>query len=120
VKPTETPIWRFLGINTQGDLGPITFYTARGRRLVFYFATTPKKPPTSRQRVQRELLRAVAACWQQLSPAEKALWNAAAEKARLRIHGYNAFAYCHLRHDYAWYATLCRQSHTTPPLSHAP
>lgn len=117
MKPTINPIWRFLGFNTQGDLGGVTMYTAHDKGLVFFLATSPKKPESDRQRHQRNLFRLCADTWFLFSLSDRALWETAARRANLRISGYNAWVHVQLKHDLAWYATLCRQSHTTPPLA---
>ncbi len=117
MKPQTNPLWRFLGFNTQGDLGDVTFYTSHDHGLVFFLATSPKKPQSDRQRHQRNLFRLCAETWQRFSQADRAQWELAAQRAGLRISGYNAWVYIQLHADQAWYATLCRRSHLTPPLT---
>jgi hypothetical protein len=117
MKPTANPIWRFLGFNTQGDLGGVTFYTSHDHGLVFFLATTPKKPQSARQRHQRNLFRLCAETWLRFSPEQRALWETASKRAGLRITGYNAWVHIQLAHDQAWYATLRRQTGITPPLA---
>lgn len=116
MKPTANPLWRFLGLNTQGDLGPITFYTSKDQGLVFYLSTSPKKPQSRRQRHQRNLFRAAASAWCLFSRSEREHWELAARKARLRISGFNAWLHIALKQDLTWYGTLCRAAGTTPPL----
>jgi hypothetical protein len=120
MKPTSNPLWRFLGFNTQGDLANVTFYTAKDKGLVFYLATSPKKPQSHRQRNQRHRFKAVAELWHHLTILDREAWETAAIRAGLRISGYNAFVHVILTDDQAWYATLCRQSHIKPPLTPTP
>lgn len=120
MKPAHNALWRFLGFNTQGDLGPITFYTSKDQGLVIYLSTSPKKPQSARQRHQRNRFRAAAQTWNLFSRAERQAWERAAKKARLRISGFNAWIHINLSEDLAWYATLSRKAGFEPPLCPAP
>jgi len=116
MKPAHNALWRFLGFNTQGDLGPLTFYTSKDQGLVIYLSTSPKKPQSTRQRHQRNRFRAAAQTWKLFSRADRQAWERAAKKARLRISGFNAWIHINLAEDLAWYATLSRKAGFKPPL----
>jgi hypothetical protein len=116
MKPSTNALWKFLGLNTQGDLGPVTFYTSKDQGLVFYLSTSPKKPQSHRQRHQRNMFRAAATVWNRFSRTERKHWERAAKRARLRITGFNAFVHILLKNDLDWYSTLCHAAGTSPPL----
>lgn len=86
-------IFRLMGFNPTGDLGPYTFYTTKRRVVIVYDKAPPLKPATSRQLVRRNRWRAAAARWQLMTTEEREKWKAAAEAARLYIHGYNLFLF---------------------------
>jgi hypothetical protein len=112
VKTTDAPkLYQYLGMNTQGDIGPYTMYTAKDRRLVIYLRSPPKKPASPSQIHQRNLFKIVAMQWWALAPGDRAAWNAAAIRARLRITGYNLFAYALLTRDTAAVATVSALAH---------
>jgi len=116
MKPAHNTLWRFLGFNTQGDLGPLTFYTSKDQGLVIYLSTSPKKPQSHRQRHQRNRFRSAAQTWQLFTGQEREAWERAAKQARLRISGFNAWIHITLSEDLAWYATLSRAAGFKPPL----
>jgi len=110
MKTSAPMIYRFLGFNTQGDIGPYTLYTGKRRQLVIYLSTRPKKPPSSRQDHQRNRLRVLARLWQTLSAAEREAWELAVRAAHLRITGFNLYTYSVLRADRAAVHTIEQQS----------
>jgi len=113
MKITAPPIYRFLGFNTQGDVGGMTLYTAKDKGLVIFASTSPKVPASRRQTHQRNRLRLVALAWHALPAGERATWAAAADKANLRISGFNLFTYTILTHDRGPARTVAANTHTT-------
>lgn len=99
MKTFSPRLFQFLGWNTQGDLGPWTFYTSRRGNLVFFPKAPPLSPPTPDQVHQRNRFRLAAKAWQALIPAFRERWNTAAVAAHLRIHGYDLWTYYHLTLD---------------------
>ena len=95
----DRTILRFLGFNTQGDLGPWTFYTSTSKGLVFYLKTPPDKPASYLQLHQRNQMRAAAVVWQTISQDLRDRWETAAKRAHLRITGYNLFTYFQFTRD---------------------
>lgn len=90
---------RFLGLNTQGDLGPWTFYTSKRRGLVFFQKAPPLEPPSPKQIHQRNKFRLAGMVWRSLRPEQREAWGTAAKRARLQITGYNLFVYYLTRND---------------------
>jgi hypothetical protein len=113
MKITAPPIYRFLGFNTQGDVGGMTMYTSKDKGLVIFAATSPKVPASRRQTHHRNRLRLVALAWRALSAGERDTWAAAAHKANLRITGFNLFAYTMLTRDRGPARTVAANTHTT-------
>jgi len=101
---------RFLGWNTQGDLGPWTFYTDRRKGLVFFPRSPPNKPPSFLQRKQRNRFKMAAAAWRILTPEKRDAWSRAAAAAHLRITHHNFFVYWFLTKDDAAVRTVEHQT----------
>jgi hypothetical protein len=97
-----------LGLRVQGDVGPWTTYTNRRGRFVFYLHSPPKKPFTRRQLHQQAKLIIIARLWLTLTPADRRGWSAAADRANLRISGFNLFCFSYLKRD----TTLARTIQT--------
>ena len=112
---TESPLFPFLGINTQGDLGGWTFYTAKDKGLVWFPKAPPLRPASYLQKVQRTRWKNVARMWRQYTPAERLLWMRAAIGAGLQIHGYDLFTYVVSRPDSSILPTIERLSFITLP-----
>lgn len=89
----EQQLLPFLGLRTQGDLGPWTFYTNRRNRLVWFTKAPPLEPPSLMQTIQRNRFRNVAFIWQSLLPVTRERWLLAAKRARLAVTGYNLFTH---------------------------
>lgn len=103
-------ILRFLGFNTQGDLGPWTFYTSKRKGLVFFQKAPPLEPPSRKQIHQRNKFRLTAMIWRGLAQQQRDDWNQAALTARLQITGYNLFTYYVTRNDVAAITTVEQQA----------
>lgn len=103
-------LFRFLGWNTQGDLGPWTFYTSKRQALVFYLRAPPTKPPTPLQTIRRNRWGQAAQAWTQLSAEARANWERATHAAHLRITGLNLWMYWKLTADESAIRTVERES----------
>lgn len=110
MKLGDVHVFEFLGFNTQGDLGPWTFYTDKNNNLVWFIKSPPLEPPSYLQTHQRNRFRTAASQWRSLLPTERANWMLAAERAHLNIHGYDFYVYVQLTHDYGAAATIARQT----------
>ena len=110
--PTDN-ILCLLGWNPTGDLGPLTGYTTKRGKVVWFLKAPPTCPPTDWQVHQRNKFRLVAAAWKGLSAAAREQWHLAEVRGRLNITGYNLFAYWSLSKDDAAIHTIERQTATT-------
>jgi len=117
VKLGDVSLFRFLGWNTQGDLGPFTFYTSTRNALVWYLRAPPTKPPTQLQLLQRAAWTAAATAWSAQTDATRANWELASKRAHLRITGLNLWMYWLLMRDDAAIQTIEHQTGLTllPP-----
>lgn len=106
----RSPLFNFLGLSTQGDVGGWTFYTSRRRRLVFFPKSPPTSPPTPAQRARREPFRIAGLIWQTFDEHRRRTWHDAADRAHLAIHGYNLFTYYIITRDQSTIETVERQS----------
>lgn len=108
----DTQLLRFMGFNTQGDLGPWTFYTGKRGQLVWFVKSPPLEPPSPLQTRQRNAFRLNGYLWRQLSPKHQQNWETASKRAHLGINGHNLFTYWNLTKDNATIATVERLSRT--------
>lgn len=99
---------RFLGWNTQGDLGPWTFYTDKRGNLVFFIKAPPTSPASYLQAHQRLKFKTTAEFWQRLSVDEKADWEHSTQILHLNLTGYNLFVWYYTAGDRQTLATIER------------
>ena len=111
----KSMLFRWLGFNSQGDLGGWTFYTSKDKGLVFFPKSPPLKPPSYLQTVQRNKWRLAATVWRAYTTAQQDLWERAAIAAHLWITGYNLFMFTILTADRSYLQTIERQSGITLP-----
>jgi len=92
------PLSHVLGLNVQGDLGPLTFYTSGRGKFVWFPRAPPTSPPSNLQTQLRAQFSQAATWWRALTQADRASWELATRRARLRINGYNLWVwYCRTR-----------------------
>ena len=106
MKTIPPSIFQFLGVNTNGDVGPYTIYTSARKRLVVFLKTWPKDPATYNQNLNRNRWRHAAARWRSLSTAVKDDWTKLARNANVTVTGYNLFMFYMLDKDIAVIRTL--------------
>ena len=106
----KTKMLNLIGFRPTGDLGPLTGYTTKRGRGVWYLKAPPKEPPTGYQTHYRNLFRLVALTWSGLPESTRLDWLAAARRASLRITGYNLFLWYHHRRDVAVIRTVEHQT----------
>lgn len=99
-----------IGLRPTGDLGPLTGYTSKRGKGVWFIKAPPTKPPTDTQRHQRNAFRLAAMAWNELDTSAKAAWNSAQHLAHLNITGYNLFIYWQLTKDRATIQTVEHQA----------
>ncbi len=104
----DTKLLRFMGLNTQGDFGPWTFYTGARQQLVFFIKAPPLEPPSPAQTTRRNAFRLNAYVWRSISQAARENWERASQVAHLKITGWNLFTYWNLTYDRATIATIER------------
>ena len=104
------PFVRFWGFNSQGDFGPWTFYTDKRKGLVYFVKSPPLEPPSLLQTSVRNAVRLSAYTWRGLPGERQRDWETAAQRAHLKITGYNLFTFWILRKDDAAIHTIERLS----------
>jgi len=104
---------KFLGFNTQGDLGPWTFYTDKRKNLVFFIKAPPTTGPTWLQKHQRATFQVIAELWQLQTRANRDNWELATIKLRLNLTGYNLFTWYHTVGHRPTLATIERLANLT-------
>lgn len=91
MKVVPPSIWQFIGVLTNGDLGPYTFYTSHRKRLVVFPKTWPKDPATYHQGLNRDRWRHAALIWNNLSRSTRSAWNELATRGNCNVSGYNLY-----------------------------
>jgi len=101
-----------VGLIAWGDMGELTIYRSRQKRMIIFTKTWPKKPASEDQLAQRAKLTAGAAAWQALTPAGRGQWELASKRASLCMNGYHTFMHFQMTPDAPALATLERQTRT--------
>jgi len=110
---TKTKSLTLIGLRPTGDLGPLTGYTSKHGKPVWYLKSPPKEPPTDVQRHCRNAFRLAAIAWTQLTPERRQTWTKTQDAAHLNITGYNLFIFWQLTHDRKTIETIERQTNLT-------
>jgi len=108
-----------LGMNVQGDIGPLTMYTSRRRKLVVFLRAPPLNPPSQTQEIMRDLFRNYAAAWRAAGQAVRDQWKQATQRANLSLTGYQLWVWFSRTRDEPALRTIERQSSLTltrPPV----
>ncbi len=103
-------LYQFLGLLTNGDIGPYTMYTTRRNELVFFLKTWPKDPATYHQNLNRNRFRQAAARWRLLDQPTRDLWETLSKKANCVVTGYNLFVIYMLNKNQQCIRTLQTQT----------
>jgi len=104
---------QIIGLQAQGDLGPMTCYTAKKhhkRSIVIFPKIWLSDPTTNKQRNHRNRIRQAAAAWQRLPATEKTNWLRAAKRLSLRTNGVALWTYWHMIGIRATIETIERQT----------
>lgn len=109
VSPTNK-VLTYIGFRPTGDFGPLTGYTSKRGKPVWYLKAPPKTPPTGYQVHQRNVFRSIARAWMMLTASKRADWMEAARLAHLHITGYNLYVWFQIRRDVAVIRTIEHQS----------
>ncbi|MBA7689383.1 hypothetical protein ES703_97889 [subsurface metagenome] len=110
MKAIPPSIFQFLGVLTNGDLGPYTFYTSHRKRLVVFLKTWPHDPATYHQHLNRNRWRHAAVRWQAIAESTKTAWNDLAKRGNCTVSGYNLFIHYILGKGTANIETLQRNT----------
>lgn len=105
-----------LGLQVQGDLGPMTCYTQykkHKRSVVIFPKIWLSDPTTIKQANHRNRVRAAAIAWHGLTPSARANWIAAAKRLSLRTNGYALWTYWHMTRNDRMIETIQRQTGLT-------
>jgi len=111
LNPEYRPL-SLLGLRPTGDLGPLTAYTSKRGKKVWFLKAPPLKPASPRQIAQRTKIKLVARLWQSLTQEQRDNWRQAERRGSLRITGYNLFAWYQLGGDPNVIHTIERQTDT--------
>jgi hypothetical protein len=104
-----------LGFNVQGDLGPLTMYTSKRKKMVAFLRAPPLNPPSPIQRYLRDTFREAARQWRAQGAPNRSLWNTAVRRANLGLSGYNLWVWFSRTRNHAALTTIERQSGITLP-----
>lgn len=99
-----------IGLNAQGDLGPVTIYKSQRGRRIWFAKAPPEIPWTVGQIRQRTLFIMAGIAWQNLTADEKADYERAAKKASLRITGYNLWVHACVTQNVSYIETIIHQT----------
>lgn len=102
----------WLGFNPTGDLGPLTGYTNKRGKLVWFIKAPPTCPARPWQISQRNTFRLIAMTWKALSDADRQQWHLAETRGHLNITGYNLFTWWSITGDDATIRTIEHQTGT--------
>lgn len=108
----------WLGLNVQGDIGPLTLYTSQRGKLVGFLRAPPLNPPTPKQETIRDIFRNAATAWRGLTTGQRVQWRTVADRCNLGITGYNLFTWYFRKRHYPGIQVLelkAQISLTLPP-----
>jgi hypothetical protein len=104
-----------LGMNVQGDLGPMTMYTSKRKKLVAFLRAPPLNPPSPTQEIMRDLFRTYAANWRAAGQTTRDAWNSACKRCNLGLCGYTLWVWFSRTRDAGSLATIEQQSGLSLP-----
>lgn len=111
LEPTSK-ILSILGFRPTGDLGPLTAYTSKRGKVVWFLKAPPTTPPSEWQIHCRNTFRLIAYAWSHLRPEDRQQWSLAEHRGHLSITGYNLFVYWNITNDHAAIRAIQRQTET--------
>jgi len=111
---TPPKFFAFMGINMQGDLGPITTYKNLRGKQIFYPKSPPLSAPSPLQNLYRAQFRALAKTWLVLTNEEKANWEKVTKVNRIFANGIALFFWYCKNADGRRLKTFCRNAGLTP------
>ena len=109
---TDRRLLQYIGLRPTGDLGPLTAYTSKRGKVVWFLKSPPHGPPSVHQLRQRNTFRLVAKTWSQMTAGEREQWSLAERRAYLDITGYNLFVWYNTVGDDQIIKTIERKTNT--------
>lgn len=89
----QPKLFSLMGWNATGDMGGLTFYTNKRRKLTYFIKAPPKVPSNYWQQRNQNNFRLAAYAWNAIGKGARAAWERATKKLSLRITGYNLLVY---------------------------
>ena len=102
--------YNLLGLQVSGDLGPMTIYTNRHGKKVFFPKSPPKKPPSVAQIALRARFKSSQADYMALTDAEKLDYENLTKKTCIPMTGQNLWIHVSMTGDQSALDNLERQS----------
>lgn len=112
---TPEKVLMFLGLNIQGDLGPLTVYKSTRKKYVWFGKAPPLNPPSPTQAAMRNVFRLTAMEWRSLTEEQRATWKSAAADAGLRCTGPALFLWWLRKRDNGALQTIARKARVSLP-----
>lgn len=109
----QSNLFKLMGFNAQGDLGPLTFYVSARKKLVWFDKAPPLTPPSDLQLHQRNKFRNAATLWNSLTQERREAWRRAEQLGHLGITGFNLFVSWAIKGDTPTIRTVERQTGLT-------
>ena len=103
-------LFPFLGLNVNGDMGGLTFYTRRDGKQVAYPVAPPLVPASPLQKERRDAFRTAMTAWRSLPEDERRKYREVCDLLGLCMLGHNLFINLRLHPDPELLRTLQQQS----------
>lgn len=104
-----------MGWNATGDLGGLTFYTSKRKKLTYFPKAPPTTPPNYWQLRNHHRFRLAATTWKHSGQQNRDRWELATKRLSLRLTGYNLWVHYITTHDVDTIETIFRQAKIFPP-----
>jgi hypothetical protein len=107
-KPPFDP--SLLAFNISGDMGGMTYYVNKNRKVVAYPAAPALRPASLLQQQVRGRFACAMSHWRSLGTDARALYTAACDYLSLCMWGANLYAYIALTDPGVLWQTICTQT----------
>lgn len=102
-----------IGLMISGDLGPLTIYTTKKRRIVAFPKSPPHKPGSPAQLTQRYRFAQAQNAWRELTIVQQQAYVDVVNGLSICMTGANLWIHFCLMHDIGVWDTLQSQSGIT-------
>lgn len=99
-----------LGMNVQGDMGPLTMYVSTKKKIVAFRKSPPRMPANCRQAIIRNKVRTAAIRWNNLTKNERRAYGLAARRSGCQCSGYNLWVSAIVRNETEFLKTIAHQT----------